>query len=126
MISGTVVLYVMLDSLYMTQASLYGDTDFQPPLNILSIASWYHKMQSVSLIATWLAIVSVKFSFLALFRKLVETLPRLIYYWRVVVSFNLLVSVYGVLIYILACPYYYSKKECRSTTSLPFFSRVSL
>lgn len=112
MISAIVILYVITEALYKTQALYNHDTDFEPSPDIVNVAYWYHKMSAVSLIASWLAIVSVKFSFLALFKRLIDRLPRLIMYWRATVIFNLLVSAYGVSVYILACPYFDDPRGC--------------
>ena len=47
--------------------------------------------------------MTVKFAFLALFWRLIDRIPPLIKYWRVVVAFNLAVTGYGVSVYLVPC-----------------------
>ena len=112
MITAIVILYIVTEALYETQALFNHDTDFEPPSDIVNVAYWYHKLSAVSLIASWLAILSVKTSFLALFKRLIDRLPRLIMYWRAAVIFNLLVAVYGISEYIIVCPYFNDPRGC--------------
>ena len=61
--------------------------------------------------------MTVKFSFLALFRRLIDRVPPLIKYWRVVVAFNLTVAAYGVSTYVIACPQFNGMKVNRTLFS---------
>lgn len=73
-ISAVAILYGITEALYKTQALFNHNTDFEPSPDIVIVAYRYHKMSVVGLIASWLAIVSVKFSFLALFKRLIDRL----------------------------------------------------
>ena len=118
LICAVAILFVLMDSMYLTQALTYGEVDFELPPDIVTVAYWYRKMSAVSLILSWLTIASVKFCFLALFKKLIDRMPRLITYWWCVVAFNLAVTGYGAAVYILACPYFYSI-ESRKSSAYP-------
>lgn len=54
--------------------------------------------------------MAVKFSFLALFRRLIDRITPLIRYWYVVVAFNLAVTGYGASVYVIACPHFSGPK----------------
>ena len=115
LIVAVTILFVTLDDMFKSQAFLDGDAAFELPSDVLGASYRFHKMLTVSLMFSWLAIVSVKFSFLALFRDLIDRLPRLIIYWRVTLVFNVTASVYGLGRNLIACPYfglYYS--SCKS------------
>lgn len=66
----------------------------------------FRKLVTASLILTWVAMMAVKFSFLALFRRLIDRIPPLIKYWRVIVAFNIAVTAYGASVYVVACPHF--------------------
>ena len=72
----------------------------------------FHKFVTIGLILTWCSIVSVKLSYLLLFKKLVDRLPRMIAYWWFVAAFNAIISVYGAVVYIAVCPQFHSLKAC--------------
>ena len=96
-----------------------GELSLIPLPNSVDIAYYYRKTSAVSLILSWLTIISVKFSFLALFKRVIDRLPSLIRYWWAIVIFNLAVSGYRIAIYILACPYFYTVKSCECQWSIP-------
>lgn len=54
--------------------------------------------------------MAVKYTFLALFRRLIDRIPLLIKYWQVVVVFNLAVTGYGASVYVIACPHFSGMK----------------
>lgn len=53
---------------------------------------------------TWAAIFAVKFAFLFLFRNLVDRLPSMYMYWRMVVVFTALVFAFAVCDTFITCP----------------------
>lgn len=114
MIAAMVVLYIDIDNLYLTEALTYAQSSL--PLKpedmnkIMNRVYEFRKMSTASLILTWVALMSVKFSFLALFRRLIERMPRLIKYWWAVVIFNLAVTGYGAAVYVVACPHFSGRK----------------
>ncbi|KAL8724939.1 MAG: hypothetical protein Q9181_006608 [Wetmoreana brouardii] len=58
--------------------------------------------------------MAVKFSFLFLFRKLIDRIPPLITYWWFVIAFNIVAFGYGLSTYFLICPRFNDPKlyEC--------------
>ena len=107
-----VLLLTFVEKMYLIGATEYGGLGIELPADFLQQAYDFEKFAAVSLILTWCSIVSVKFSYLFLFRKLVDRMPRIITYWWFVAIFNGLISVYGATIYIIDCPYFYNIKAC--------------
>lgn len=101
-----VVLYISTDNMYLIEAITYAPTRIVSSPKDLDTLFAFHKQVTASLILTWVAMMAVKFAFLALFRRLIDRIPPLIKYWRVVVTFNLIVTVYGALVYIVTCPHF--------------------
>lgn len=66
----------------------------------------YVKWITVNQTLAWCSVIAVKFSFLFLFRKLIDRIPRLITYWWFVVAFNVVVFAYGFSTFFVICPYY--------------------
>lgn len=112
LIAAMAVLYINMDDMYFTEALTYAPTlfTFQPDLNRVFE---FRKLVTASLILTWVAMMAVKFAFLALFRRLIDRIPPLIRYWRVVVAFNLAVAGYGASVYVIACPHFSGAKVGR-------------
>jgi hypothetical protein len=109
LISAVGILFTFMDSMYMVEALLFGDpADLDLPPDWIQRAFDYQKMAAVSLILTWCSIVSVKFSFLFLFRRLIDRIRSLRIYWWIVLVFNIAISGYGAAVYIVACPHFYS------------------
>ena len=103
LVAGMVILYINMDNLYFVQAIMHAPTRFTIHPQDLNRILTFRKLVIQSLILTWVAIVTVKLAFLALFRRLIDRIPPLIKYWRVVVAFNLAVTGYGVSVYIPQC-----------------------
>ena len=99
LVAGMVILYINMDNLYFIQAITRAPTRFPFHPQDLNRLIAFRKMVLQSLILTWVAIVAVKFAFLALFWRLIDRIPSLIKYWRVVVAFNLAVTGYGFSVY---------------------------
>ena len=110
LVAAMVVLYINMDNMYLTEAMSYAPTRFPLQPQDLDRAIAFRKQVTASLILTWVAMMAVKFSFLALFRRLIDRMPPLIRYWRVVVVFNLAVTAYGASVYIIACPHFSGMK----------------
>ena len=99
-----VVLYITMDNMYYTEAMTYAPTRIAA--QDLNRVFYFRKLVTASLMLASIVMMAVKLSFLALFRRLIERIPPLIKYWRVVVVFNLVVSIYGASVYIIACPHF--------------------
>ncbi|KAL8725053.1 MAG: hypothetical protein Q9181_006557 [Wetmoreana brouardii] len=110
LVAAMAVLYINMGDMYYTEALTYAPTLFasQPP--DLNRVYEFRKLVTASLILTWIAMMAVKFSFLALFRRLIDRIPPLIKYWRVVVVFNVAVTGYGASVYVIACPHFSGAK----------------
>jgi hypothetical protein len=112
MIIGFCLLFTYIDGMYLAQAFILVGPSIvvSAPPNFLTIVFDYQKMALVSLCSTWCVIICVKMSFLLFFRKLIDKMPPLILYWRITLGVNIIVSVYGFAVYLVACPYFYSLK----------------
>ena len=106
LVAAMVVLYINMDNMYFTEAITFAPTRFAFQPQDLNRVFDFRKLVTASLILTWVAMMAVKFSFLALFRRLIDRIPPLIKYWRVVVAFNLAVTAYGASVYVIACPHF--------------------
>ncbi|KAL8772125.1 MAG: hypothetical protein Q9209_002560 [Squamulea sp. 1 TL-2023] len=118
LISALAIMYsVTLDWLYQIQelsAALPFAIDYgfdvelisSDSLGLLQPSYKYLKWITVNQTLAWTSIIAVKFSFLCLFRKLIERMPKLISYWWGVVGFNTVAFGYGMATYFLGCPHY--------------------
>jgi len=111
LIAAIGILLNIVDKLYLVGASESGNLVNVPlPGDFIEQAFEFQKMVTVALVLTWSAIVSVKFSYLFLFRRLIGRLPRMVTYWWIAVVYNGMISIYGAIVYGVACPNYYSLK----------------
>lgn len=108
------ILFTFLDQMYLAEALLFGlpGVTIALPPDFIEQTYEYQKLVAVVCILTWCSIISVKFSFLFLFRKLIDRIRPLVIYWRVVVLLNTLVFGYGTSVYIISCPHFYNIKTC--------------
>ena len=109
LVAAMAVLYVNMDNMYLTEALTYATSFAFEPQDLNRVFE-FRKLVTASLILTWMAMMAVKFSFLALFRRLIDRIPPLIKYWRIVVAFNLAVTAYGASVYVIACPHFSGMK----------------
>lgn len=114
LISAVGILFTVVDNMYMVEALLYNEPNLQLPPDWIKRSFDYQKFATIALILTWCSIVSVKFSFLFLFGKLVDRVRPMVIYWWVVVLFNVAIAGYGASVYVLACPWFYSIKSSES------------
>lgn len=115
LICAMALLYNFADEMYLVGAVEAGMTGIKIPPDFILQAFYYHKMGTISLILTWCSIVSVKFIYLVIFKKLIDRIRSMLIYWWFVAVFNAIISAYGIAIYIAACPYFYqarSRKHC--------------
>ncbi|KAI4237997.1 MAG: hypothetical protein L6R40_005808 [Gallowayella cf. fulva] len=117
LISAVAIMYsVTLDKLYQIQVlsaqlpiALSFGLDIEEISrnpDFLQQTYQYLKWISVNQTLAWCSVVSVKFSFLSLFRRLIDRMPPLITYWWFVVAFNVVAFGYGLSTYFLICPHY--------------------
>ena len=110
-----VLLFVVVDDLYLVEA-LEGDTiPANLPVNFLQRVSDFERLTVGGMVLTWCSIISVKFSYLFLFRKLIDRLRPMVIYWWVAVVFNALISIYGIIIYAGVRPWYCTTNSGTST-----------
>lgn len=106
--AGGIFLSIM-DKLYLIGASESGNVVNVPiPGDLVQQAYAFQEMVTVALVLTWCAIVSVKFSYLFLFRRLIGRVPKMITYWWIAVVYNAIISIYGGIVYGVVCPHFYS------------------
>ena len=115
LICAVAILFTFAESMY--QVEEWTNEDLIPESNapFEQLVWYYQKMITVTFILTWSCIASVKFSFLLLFRKLVQRIRSLTVYWWLVFLFNLFVTAYGVAVYIVPCPWFYDLRTCKYT-----------
>lgn len=112
LIAAMALLFTYVDKLYLVGAVQSGAPGIELPSDFIEEAFLFQKLGAAALILTWCSIVSVKFSYLFLFKKLIDRIPPLIIYWYFVAAFNAAVSAYGAAVYIAACPECYSLRSC--------------
>jgi len=112
LIAAMVLLFVFVDKMYMVGATETGMIGVELSLDFIEQAYDFQKLVTVALILTWCSIISVKFSYLFLFKKLINRMRPMIIYWWFTVVFNAMISAYGAAVYVAACPDYYNIKSC--------------
>lgn len=110
LVAAMAVVYVNMDNMYFAEAMTYAPTRFAFQPQDLNRVFDFRKKVTAILYLTWVAMMAVKFSFLALFRQLIDRIPPLIRYWRIVVAFNIAVAAYGASVYVVACPHFSGMK----------------
>lgn len=105
------------ETMYEAEALVFGEIN---PLMIDLVAFVpasvrYRKLSAAALTLNWYSICSVKFSFLAFFRKLIRQMPSMERYWWFVLAFNIAVTIYGTTVYIVACPYFTEAEAMKSS-----------
>ena len=106
LIVAMVLLYIFVDDLFLVEALAGNTIPDDLPVDFLQRVFQFERLAVVGVVLTWCAIISVKFSYLFLFRKLIDRLRPMVVYWWVAVGFNALVSVYGIIIYAAIRPWY--------------------
>ena len=112
LIAAMGLLFTLIDDMYLVEVTEAGTPGVVLPSDFLEDAFNFQKYVAVALILTWCSIVSVKFSYLFLFKKLIDRMPPMIMYWWFVAVFNAIISAYGATVYIAACPEFYTFKSC--------------
>ncbi|KAL8913491.1 MAG: hypothetical protein Q9171_001679 [Xanthocarpia ochracea] len=131
LLCSLVIMYsTVLDKLYLIMvlsASLPDALSIGFPIEDLPMDSTflrpvyeYLKWITINQALGWCSIIAVKFSFLFLFKKMLDRIPPMITYWWFVVAFNTIAWGYGFSTYFLNCPYYNNPKifECSSPSGV--------
>ena len=109
------LLMAFIDRMYVVSASESGDFPNTPiPADFAEQSYSFQKLVDVALVLTWFSIVSVKFSYLFLFRRLISRIPQLVTYWWIAAVFNGVISIYGSIVYGVVCRDFYSVKASKT------------
>ena len=111
LLGATIILYRGLEILYLPEVDVddfisntrAGLADAVEPKDVTRLLGEHRNLRFIGPFC-WLAIFSVKFSFLSFFHRLVDRLPRLLLYWRCIVLLNVIAFVYFVTWGLIACP----------------------
>ena len=129
LIAAMVLLFIFVDNLFLVEA-LEGNTiPADLPIDFLRRITEFEKLALAALVLTWCSIISVKFSYLFLFRKLIDRIRPMVLYWWVAVVFNALISIYGIIIYAGIRPWYCTTISGMSRTAAltrPYCSRMAI
>jgi hypothetical protein len=82
-----------------------------PPPDWIQMSFQFHKWVTVCNMLAWCAVMSVKFSFMFFFKKLIDRLPSLNIYWWFLVVYSTACWGYGISVYYIGCPYYFDLRE---------------
>ncbi|EMD68471.1 hypothetical protein GGP41_003316 [Bipolaris sorokiniana] len=114
--SVVVMFKEVMNRMYLIVALQTGVPGVIPPPDWMQISFHFHKWVTVCGMVAWASVVAVKLSFLFFFKKLIDRVPVLNYYWWVVVLFNLACLGYGTAIWYIGCPYYFDPRELQCAT----------
>ncbi len=112
LIAAMTLLFIFVDRMYLVGAIESGTLGIEHSSAIIKDVFDLHKFVTVGLVLTWCSIISVKFSYLFLFKRLIDRLRPMIIYWWFVAVFNAIISVYGAAVYFAICPHFYSLRSC--------------
>ena len=104
--AATGIYFSFIDQMYLVEAVIINPANFALAGDIISVSTTFHKLSDACLILIWTTVCGVKFSFLSLFRKLVDRNRPLTIYWRIALAFNIVVWLYGIAGFIIPCPYF--------------------
>ncbi len=107
-----VLLFVLVDKMYMVEATETEMIGVELSSNFIEQTYDFQKLVTVTLILIWCSIISIKFSYLFLFKKLINRIRSMIIYWWFTVIFNVMISSYEAVVYVAACSDYYNIKSC--------------
>ncbi|KAH7418055.1 hypothetical protein BKA64DRAFT_716848 [Cadophora sp. MPI-SDFR-AT-0126] len=130
LIASLSLLFYYIDDMMFIGALITGTAH----INGDNSGSWkqrafrYQEIVVIACILTWVAIISVKMSFLFLFKRLLGRMETMLVYWYFVLIFTLAISAYGFLVYILPCPYFYDERsfKCNQGTKADLTFKYSM
>ena len=118
--AATVLLYIGTSVIYFIEEVTLngiGATQAVGMAVFLQRLVYYQKINWAYLALSWTTIFFVKFAFLSFFRPLVDRLPSMHMYWRIVVGFTALVFAFAVCDAFIVCPQL-GLEACKETTLL--------
>ena len=95
-----------IDKMYLVEALTTDLPGTELPTDLLQEVNAFHKWLSTVDMLCWGAIMAVKFSFLALFRRLIQGIKSLVVYWWIVTLFNIGTLGYGASVILGLCPHF--------------------
>ena len=103
-----------IDNMYLVEFLTYMIPGTPPPLPLDTPqrGNDFQRYVNIILILSWITINAVKFSFLFLFRQLVDRVKPLVIYWRIVLVACVGAMVYGICAFFVACPNNYNFEAC--------------
>ena len=119
MVAAIVIMFTFVDTIYMLEALTFGVPDMDLPSNWIERAFAFHKMSTVGLMLVLFTTVSIKLSFLFLFKSLINRLRYLIIYWWIIIGLTLAIAAYCFAVHIIVCPHFYKmeyRKFCLGKT----------
>ncbi|PVH95106.1 hypothetical protein DM02DRAFT_571731 [Periconia macrospinosa] len=109
LVSGMAMLLTVIDVMYESESLAFADARSISAINFMELIPniiRYKRMSAAALSLLWCSICCVKFSFLALFKRMIRQMPVITRYWWFALVFNIAAWVYGVLSYFVSCPYF--------------------
>ena len=95
-----------VDKMYLMEALITKLPGIELPVDLLQEVNAFHKWVSAVGTLCWCAIMAVKFSFLVLFRRLIQGIKSLVVFWWIVTVFNIGILGYGISINFISCPHF--------------------
>lgn len=118
-LAGLIIALVLLwvtyiDDMYLVQALLLNELPIADiPLDIVQRSYHFTKWNAIMLAMTWFSIMFTKFSFLFVFRRLVDRLRFWKIYWWCITGFCAVFLLYGSSQYGWICPYWNSPRASK-------------
>ena len=114
-----------IDKMYLVEALITDLPGIELPADLLQEVNAFHKWISTVDMLCWAAIMAVKFSFLVLFRRLIQGIKSLVLYWWIVTLFNIGTLGYGASVYFVLCPHF-SGAGSRKLNDIPELADINL
>ncbi len=107
LISGTTLLYLGTSAIFFIEDVSLNGEEVIAAVGLdyfLKQLLFYQRINWAYLALTWATVFFVKFAFLAFFRHLLDRVPFMYKYWKVLVGFTTLVFAFAVCDGFIACP----------------------
>ena len=102
------IFMVALDTEYMIEAFVFRTPGVELSSDFFDKTFEVQRTTAAVVTLSWVAVASVKFSFLFLFRKLIARVRSLMIYWWITIVINVAVFAYGCSVYFVACRYVFT------------------
>ncbi|MCJ1307352.1 hypothetical protein MMC25_000998 [Agyrium rufum] len=122
MTASFVILWLSIPDIYLFQALSADPFAVVIPTDLMQRTSWFQESDKAYLAVAWTAIFSVKFGFLMFFRRLVDRLPKLATYWKIICAITGIFYIFCFIDGFVACPY--NGMAAQACTHEPALTRV--